>query len=68
MKPKELLAIRTKAGLDQSEFAALLGYDRYQTISEFERGKKPIPSQVEMLLHPKILPALLKLKTRKGRQ
>lgn len=67
MKPQELLAIRTKTGMGQTEFAKLLGYDRYQTISEFERGKKPIPRQVEMLLHPKILPALLKLEERKGR-
>ena len=54
MKPKQLRAIRKRAGLTQIEFAQLLGLAaRASSVSDMERGKPsgPITQQTAMLAH-----------------
>ena len=50
MKGSELKKIRLGMGLSQTEFAATLGYKRYQTITEYETDKKAIPERTAKLL------------------
>lgn len=45
----DVVKIRTLLGLTQSELAKELGYNRYQTISEFENGKD-IPKRFKIAL------------------
>ncbi|WP_186386246.1 helix-turn-helix domain-containing protein [Stappia sp. TSB10P1A] len=49
MTPASLRDIRIKLGLNQAEFAAILGRHP-QTISTWERGTKPIPETGELRL------------------
>ena len=49
MIPDELKRIRKGLGLTQSQFASLLGYTHFSRISNFERGKDPIPKTTERL-------------------
>jgi len=43
MTSNELKRIRKGLGLTQTQFAILLGYTHFSRISNFERGKDPIP-------------------------
>ena len=45
MTPEQLTELRIRLGLSQIDFAAKLGY-RPETISRFEKGRKPIPPVV----------------------
>jgi transcriptional regulator with XRE-family HTH domain len=52
MTGKQFLAIRTKLGLSQAKFGALLGYKGPQMVSSFERDnhKREIPVQLALLM------------------
>jgi len=45
----ELRRIRKGLGLNQTQFALLLGYTHYSRISQMERGKENIPKTTERL-------------------
>ena len=45
----ELRRIRKGLGLNQTQFALLLGYTHFSRISNFETGKDPIPKTTERL-------------------
>ncbi len=47
---QRIKALRERMGLTQTEFAETLGYERYQTILEFERGKRDVPETAARLL------------------
>lgn len=54
MTGPELAAIRKRLGLTQTQLADALGYTskyRAQFISRFERGVKPIPIMVALLVN-----------------
>lgn len=48
--PEKIKALRERLGYTQSEFAQKLGYSRYQTVLEFESGKRKPPVTVQRLL------------------
>lgn len=54
MKPmwngEKIKALRVHMGLTQTQFAEALGYGRYQTVLEFERGRREIPETTARLL------------------
>ncbi len=41
---------RRKLGLNQQDFAEMLGYSRQATISDKESGKRPITKQDEIII------------------
>jgi transcriptional regulator with XRE-family HTH domain len=50
MTPSKLKRKRESMGMTQSEFAKLLGYKSYHSISEMERGKRVINKLVQMVV------------------
>lgn len=50
MTGMELLALRRQLGLRQEDLAAIAGYSRQGTISECERGKRPVPQMLAVIL------------------
>ena len=48
--PERIRQLRKRLKLSQSEFAERLGYTRYQTVSDFERGERPAPRRTILLL------------------
>ena len=50
MTPAEIRQARETLGLDQDELAHALGYSRYSTVSDWERGVKPINATAALLL------------------
>ena len=51
--PERIKQLRRQLGYTQSEMAEALGYNRYQTISEFENGNRTPPHDAEVAWRPK---------------
>ena len=50
MTPAEIRQARETLGLKQRELARALGLARYSTVSDWERGVKPISTTAALLL------------------
>lgn len=50
MTPEELKAAREALGVSQAKLAPMLGMSRPMTISDWERGTKPIPETAALLI------------------
>jgi len=48
--PERIHALRKRLRLNQSEFGRMLGYTRYQSVSDLEKGKMEPSGAVEILL------------------
>ena len=48
--PENIRALREHAGLSQTDFADALGFNRYQTVSEIENGRREVTLTVQRLL------------------
>ena len=48
--PEKMRRLRKTLGYSQEQMARALGYKRYQTISEFERGERAPPTGTCLLL------------------
>jgi transcriptional regulator with XRE-family HTH domain len=48
--PERIKALRKRLGLDQAEFADLLGYGASQRVSELEKGKRGATGPTARLL------------------
>ena len=50
MTPETFRTIRQQLGLTQAGLAAFLGYSHSLRISEFERGARPVPHLLALLM------------------
>lgn len=50
MTPTELTTIRKATGLTQAGFARWLGYDNPRTYGRYERGNRPVPMLLALIM------------------